>query len=186
MMFSGFRKIVNFHSCSIKSIENASQKKILRYFWSQFSTFLNFPLNICFFATFKYFKRSFAIFRFFREEETQGKGFFVVTVDNEFLKKRFVAHFEQKFVRTFFLGNGFSQLTENEIPRESLILLIANVQKGGNYLPTVTVRWHHIFSVTSYVTDFPWPGWSEKLITYIFDKQNKQARLLYAQLKFCE
>ena len=42
---------------------------------------------------------------------------------------------------------------------------IAHVLKA--FLPTATVRWHLIFSVTSHATDFPWPGWGEKLITYI-------------------
>ena len=61
-----------------------------------------------------------------------------------------------------------------------------NTVIGGNYLFTVTVRWHHMFLVKSHLMDFPWPGWDEKLITYILEKQNKQARLLYVRLKFCE
>ena len=63
---------------------------------------------------------------------------------------------------------------------------VARVLKWGNYLPTVTVRWHHMFSMTSHATDFPWPGGGEKLVTYILNKQNKQARLLYVRSKFCE
>ena len=63
---------------------------------------------------------------------------------------------------------------------------IAYVLKGGNYLPIITVSWHHIFLATSHVTDFPWPGRGEKLITYTLDKQNKQERLLHVRLKFCE
>ena len=56
-------------------------------------------------------------------------------------------------------------------PHSFLGAAIAHVLKGGgNYLPTVTVRWHHTFSVTSHVAEHPM-AWLRRKTNHVYSRQ---------------